>query len=223
VKSENYFHFVGNQRHQLTPAESEDLAFNVPGAALRLKSSEIRDSAPARVLMGRVLGVHNSERAWRRGAAGEEDIGRRLSKLGENWRVLHGIPLGKNDTDIDHLVIGPTGVFTLNTKNHLGKRVTVYEYAIYVSGTKQPYLVKSRAEGKRSSRILSNACGFDVNVLPMLVIMANELDFKGSPKDIEVVGREILVRSIERRATQLSSEEIESIYAIARRRSTWLI
>jgi hypothetical protein len=173
------------------------------------------------VFIAKVLGVHNSERAWRRGAAGEEEVARQLEKLGPSWRVIHSVPVGSNDTDIDHVVIGPPGVFTLNTKNHLGKRVTVYEYAIYVSGVKQPYLSKSRAEGRRGSKILSSACGFEVVVNPVVVIMASELVLKGSPKQVDIVGRRKVVDWLSRRPTQLSPDRIESIYSVACRRSTW--
>ena len=34
------------------------------------------------------------------------------------------------ETDIDHVVIGPAGVFTLNTKRHPDGKVTVYERAL---------------------------------------------------------------------------------------------
>jgi|ERR1035437_8913224 hypothetical protein len=202
--------------------DSDELATNLPGDALRRKSSEIREVSPVRVFVAKVLGVHTTERAWRRGADGEEEVARQLNKLGASWHVLHGVPVGPNETDIDHIVIGPAGVFTLNTKNHLGKRVTVYEYAIYVSGTKQPYLSKSRAEGKRSSKILSTACGFEVMVKPVVVIIASELVFKGSPKDVNVVGRRKVADWIGRRPSQLSTDQIESIYEVARRRSTWI-
>jgi hypothetical protein len=213
---------VSNSRPQPDIAGSEDFVLNVPGATLRQKSLEIKTVFPVRVLIAKVLGMHTAERAWRRGAAGEEKVARQLGKLGPEWRVLHSIPVGQNETDIDHVVIGPAGVFTLNTKNHLGKRVTVYEYAIYVSGTKQPYLSKSRAEGKRSSKILSTACGFEVMVMPVVVIMASELVFKSSPNDVNVVGRRKIADWIGRRPSQLSPDQIESIYAVARRRSTWI-
>jgi hypothetical protein len=173
------------------------------------------------VLLAKALGVHTDERAWRRGAAGEEEVARQLDKLGPSWRVIHSVPVGSNDTDIDHVVIGPPGVFTLNTKNHLGKRVTVYEYAIYVGGAQQPYIAKSRAEGKRGSKLLSCACGFGVVVHPVVVIMADELVVKGSPKQVDVVGRRRIAEWLDRRPSLLSPERIEAIYAVARRRSTW--
>jgi len=180
--------------HPTTPAPTkpDDLALNRPGATLRLKAKEIRKTHPFQVFILRLFGAHSQERAWRRGAEGEEEVAWQLRKLGEGWHALHSVPIGTGETDIDHLVIGPPGVFALNTKNHMGKRVTVYEKAIFVSGSKQPYLTKSRAEGRRASKILSRACNFPVTVSPMLVIMANELDFKGQPTDVHVVARKRL-------------------------------
>jgi hypothetical protein len=222
VNPPGYFRLVANLRPELNIDVFDDLSVNVPGASLRRKSSEIQRAFPARVFLAKVLGVHTDERAWRRGAAGEEEVARQLEKLGPSWRVIHSVPVGSNDTDIDHVVIGPPGVFTLNTKNHLVKRVTVYEHAIYVSGVKQQYLSKSRAEGRRGSRILSSSCGFEVVVNPVVVIIADELVLKGSPKQVDVVGRRKVVNWLDQRPTQLSPDRIESIYSVARRRSTWV-
>ena len=222
VNSSDYFRLVTNQRSKLNIAAIEDLAGNVPGASLRRKSSEIQEAFPVRVFLAKVLGVHTAERAWRRGASGEEEVAWQLDKLGPSWRVIHSVPVGSSETDIDHVVIGPPGVFTLNTKNHLGKRVTVYDHAIYVSGVKQPYLGKSKAESRRGSRILSSACGFDVVVNPVVVILASDLVIKGSPKGVDVVGRRKVADWLDRHNTQLSPDRIESIYTAARRRSTWI-
>jgi hypothetical protein len=214
--------FVTNLSTERTPDDPDDLALNKPGATLRVKAGEIQHAHPFLVFILRLFGAHSQERAWRRGAEGEEEVAWRLHKLGEGWRVLHSVPIGAGETDIDHVVIGPPGVFSLNSKNHLGKRVTVYERAIYVSGSKQPYLAKSRAEGNRATKLLSAKCNFPVTVKPMLVIMANELNFKGRPTDVDVVARKRLAKWLSSQRQRLAPAEIESIYAAARRRSTWV-
>ncbi len=38
------------------------------------------DAAPVRSVVGRLLNVHTDDRAWRKGAAGEEAIGKLLDK-----------------------------------------------------------------------------------------------------------------------------------------------
>lgn len=54
-----------------------------------------------------------------RGAKGEEHVGALLDGLAQRgWRVLHDTSLGRGD--IDHVVIGPPGIFTVETKSHPG-------------------------------------------------------------------------------------------------------
>lgn len=202
--------------------DPDDLSINRPGATLRVKANEIQQKYPFRVFILRLFGEHSQERAWRRGAEGEEEVGWQLHKLGDGWRVLHGVPVGTGDTDIDHVVIGPPGVFTVNTKNHLGGRVTVTSKAIYVNGTFQPYLAKSRAEGKRATKLLSTSCGYEVIAQPLIVIMANELKIKGSTEEVHVVGRRRTSRWLLNQPQTLGPEEVDAIYSVARRRSTWV-
>ena len=135
------------------PLAPDDLALNRPGSTLRAKSVEIKRTHPVLVFILRVFNVHSDERAWRRGAEGEEEVAYQLRKLGDAWRVIHSVPVGTGDTDIDHVVIGPSGVFTLNTKNHLGMRATVNAKAVYVNGTFQPYIAKVAGGGKTGDEV----------------------------------------------------------------------
>jgi hypothetical protein len=214
--------FVTNESTETNREDPDDLSLNRPGATLRAKAGEIRQAHPFLVFILRLFGEHSPERAWRRGADGEAEVGWQLRKLGDGWEVLHSVPVGKGDTDIDHVVIGPPGVFTLNTKNHLGGRVTVTSKAIYVNGTFQPYLAKSRAEGKRATKLLSISCGYEVIAQPLIVIMANELKIKGLTEGVHVVGRKRISRWLLNQPQSLRPDEVEAIYAVARRRMTWV-
>ncbi len=201
--------------------EWRDLATNRPGEAVRRKAVEVRKQAPVKAFLGRLLGIKTEERAWRVGADGEEEVARHLARLGDSWKVIHSVVLNDNGTDIDHVVIGPGGVYTLNTKNHLGSTVTVYDRMILVNGQKTGYLSKSRAEGHRASARLSAACGFPVNVQPVVVVMCNDFRVKGRPSDVHVVGRQGLRRWLERRPVVLRPDVVDRIYDFARRDSTW--
>jgi Nuclease-related domain len=54
-----------------------------------------------------------------RGATGEEQVGGLLDRLaGKGWRVIHDVSLGRGN--VDHILIGPGGVFTIETKSHPG-------------------------------------------------------------------------------------------------------
>jgi hypothetical protein len=67
----------------------QDLAANRPGSAARHKALELRQAAPIKTFVARVLNVHTDERGWRIGADGEEKVAMRLQRVGEGWCVLH--------------------------------------------------------------------------------------------------------------------------------------
>ncbi|MBO2465725.1 NERD domain-containing protein [Actinomadura sp. LCR2-06] len=79
------------------------------------------------------------------GAKAERVIGGRLDKWARKhgWHVLHAVPVGRRGADIDHVLIGPFGVVTINTKSTRGK-VWVAENGMMVGGTKVDYLRNSR-------------------------------------------------------------------------------
>jgi hypothetical protein len=60
--------------------------------------------------------------AWRRGAAGERRTARLLAPLERHgWAVLHDLGVPRSQANIDHLVIGPGGVFVIDSKQYRGR------------------------------------------------------------------------------------------------------
>jgi hypothetical protein len=60
--------------------------------------------------------------AWRRGAVGERRTARLLGQLErQGWVVLHDLAVPGSQTNIDHLVIGPGGVFVIDSKQYRGR------------------------------------------------------------------------------------------------------
>ena len=188
------FETVGASRPQLA---GEDLATRRAGAAARERAVALRDAAPIRTLLARAMGVRTNERAWRLGADGEEKVAVQLARLTRNeplWRVLHAVPVGERGADIDHVVIGPGGVFTLNAKHHPAGWVWVRGDTFIVNGTRHPYLRNSRFEATRAARLLNAACGFPVIVTGIVVpVDADRLLIKQPPADVRVVNRMALV------------------------------
>jgi hypothetical protein len=60
--------------------------------------------------------------AWQRGAAGERRTARLLDPLErQGWAVLHDLALPGSRANLDHLVIGPGGVFVIDSKQYRGQ------------------------------------------------------------------------------------------------------
>jgi hypothetical protein len=203
----------------------EDLAQRTAGAMARAQAQELREAAPVRTLLARVLGVHTDERAWRIGADGEEKVAARLARLSRKdprWRFLHAIPVGKRGSDIDHLVIGPGGVFTLNAKHHPHGKIWVAGDMFMVNGRRHPYIRNSRHEAARASQLLTGACGFRVHVTPVVVpVSADDLTIKTPPADVEVVNRMRLTTWLRQLPQALTDDQVDTVYEAARRSTTW--
>ena len=141
----------------------------------------------------------------------------------EGWHVLHAVQVAEAGTDIDHVVIGPAGVFTLNTKRHPDGKVTVYERALYVNGAKVDYLQNSRGEARRASRLLGYACGYPVSVRSAIVFVdLSDINEKGRPADVLVTTRRQLVDLLESLPVSLRPDEVRAIHQRACSSQTWL-
>lgn len=63
-------------------------------------------------------GRRQSTEAWAKGAAGERATGTALDALPPGFVALHDLKMPGSRGNIDHLVVGPTGAFTVETKNY---------------------------------------------------------------------------------------------------------
>jgi hypothetical protein len=60
--------------------------------------------------------------AWRRGSAGERCTARLLDPLERHgWAVLHDLAVPGSTANLDHLAIGPGGVFVIDSKQYRGR------------------------------------------------------------------------------------------------------
>ncbi|HEY3686709.1 MAG TPA: nuclease-related domain-containing protein [Streptosporangiaceae bacterium] len=192
--------------------------------------SPLRRAHPVGTALARLVGVRTDARSYAGGSRGERKVGRALDKYAarDGWHVLHGVQVGDGGTDIDHVVVGPFGVVTVNTKR-TSAAVRVGDHAIWVGGHEVPYLVKSRAEARRAyKRLLSAGC--DIPVRPALVFVGQQ-DFQrgraGHPGDAQtdvavLPGPGALRDWINRLPIVLDAGDMATVYAVARRGDTWL-
>jgi hypothetical protein len=166
---------------------SQGLSQRQAGQSAQDKATEIQLASGRHSFLTRLLRpASTDERRWAQGARGEVAVAQRLEGLPTGWWVLHDIPVGHHGANIDHVVIGPTGVFTLNTKNLTGS-VWVASRALMVNGQKTDYLRKARWEAQRAARLLSDATSQNVDVHPLLVIFARHLTIREQPEGVSVV------------------------------------
>ena len=133
-----------------------------------------------------------------RGATGEEQVGGLLDELADGeWRVMHDVTLGHGN--VDHILVGPAGVFTVETKSHPGP--------VYVRRVHGRTL--SQAQAQR--RAIEEVTG--VSVEPLLVFSRAWVDRPmARRKGVRVIPARMLRGYLARgRPPRLSAEEIERV------------
>ncbi|MGW1824981.1 nuclease-related domain-containing protein [Streptomyces eurythermus] len=204
------------------PPPSDDLARNRPGAGVLGLIAE-RGPTSAQRLWAKVLRRPSEWDSWYTGLEGERRVGRELERLASyGWHVLHGVPKS-NGGDIDHLLIGPGGVFSLNTKTHPGASVWVGDTMAKVNGGKPvPYAAASRAEADYVQQVLGKHCGFAVPVEPALVFVGvASLDRAATQYTVRIY-QERDVAALGPLTGKLTSAQVEHVFSVARRRRIWL-
>ena len=101
------------------------------GASARREYERRRDARDQRIraehpkLGGLILALSDnpqSTKAWERGAVGEELMAKRLDDLPDTFRVMHDRRIRGTRANIDHIAIGPSGVWVMDAKRYKDKR-----------------------------------------------------------------------------------------------------
>jgi hypothetical protein len=167
-----WLHLPKGQPAAAPQAVGHDLAATLAGATLRQRAEQLQPRLPARVF-ARITGRRTPDQSWTIGERGEKAVAAKLDKLTRRgWKVLHSIQTGAGD--IDHLLIGPTGVYVINTKTHPGGIVDVRPDTITVNGHRRAYAAQVTREAGLARAALHSALGRPVYVGPMLVIHKHE-------------------------------------------------
>ncbi|HSK61684.1 MAG TPA: DUF5710 domain-containing protein [Actinomycetospora sp.] len=159
----------------------------------------------------------------------EPNVLARLTRRRPPWRVLHSVPVGAGPGDVDHVLLGPPGVVTVNTQHHPGCVVRVDGDQLTVDGSPTEHLPLARAEADRAGRLLAAARGVGDEEAPpvtaaLAVVAASVAPAPGGrlPRGVLVATPANLPRLITALPAALDDAEIDELYAVARRLGTWV-
>lgn len=124
--------------------------------------------------------------AWAAGAEGERRVAAALADLSDTWVVVHDRLLrpGRSEANLDHIAVGPTGVYLVDAKNRAGI-VTEHDGGLYQHRTRN---------GVRESISLADelkkvhgmaaymAAEADTAVVPVLCLAGSRSDEFGEPR-----------------------------------------
>jgi hypothetical protein len=178
-----------------------------------------RTHLPGQSRIARIFGVNpltTENHPWYKGALGEIAVGSILERLGPGWTVLHAVPVGAGTSDIDHVVIGPAGVFTLNTKNHAGQPVWVAGRTLMVAGKKQRHLYNAAHEAARAAKLLSRVVNAPISATGVVVVVnPKSLTIKEKSNDVVVLSDRQLLHWLNTRPTVFTERQVRWLAAAA--------
>ncbi len=137
-----------------------------------------RESSAKRTIAG-LLGTakrlsSRAERAEHAAAKQEQRISDELADLPAGWFIQNSfspVDTGSADHHIDHLVVGPGGVFSIHLEHQPGARVWVSEHKVTINGRDTEHLRAARFAARYAGGLLTDSCGFTVAVKSVLVLI----------------------------------------------------
>jgi hypothetical protein len=167
----------------------------------------------------------SSVAAWQKSSAAERRTERQLRALEKNgYRVLHAraVPRdkeGASDGRIDHLVIGPSGVYAIDSQKwdkRLPVRTLSHRKLFHGPFDMKDRLDESRWEAEQASRMLTEKVGFDVPVQPSVAIYGPSIPWKVMRvRDVDVYSGNRARGYFRRRPKILTETDVQHIDKVA--------
>lgn len=203
------------------PAMRERLAAQSIIEVLLLEQSLVPPRSALAKLFGRSpLGAAGL--MWYRGAKAEIAVAGLLGGLSPEWTVFHALPAGSEGTDIDHVVVGPGGVFTIHTKLHRGKKVRVAGRTVVVEGERMPHIRRAEVEAARVTTLLRERMLLRASVRPVVAIVgAKDVTVYQKPAQVKVIEAAELTPWLATRPPMLNPEDRITAADIIDSPETW--
>lgn len=179
---------------------------------------------PTRSRLARLLGgARGRHRAPVTGAAtGDISVSAALAKLPTEWRAFHSLPVGKSGAEIGHLVVGPSGVFTITMRDARGQNIWVFKRLLLVAGTSASYLRDAESEAERVTRLLRKRMPEHGAVRPVIALAnPREVVIREKPAAVKVINARHVAAWLLRQPPTLSERELHRIRIIVADPNTW--
>jgi len=150
---------------------------------------------------------------------------RQLNKLDRaGYRAMHARPIPETEDQIDHLVVGPAGVFAIDSEEwnkHLPVRTRNARQLWHGPFSMKDRLEHAQWEAQRASDLLSGEIGKPVSVRPAMAVYGPRIPWDvATIREVDVFSGPRLRKYLRRRARNgearpLTDEEIEQIFKAA--------
>jgi hypothetical protein len=165
---------------------------------------------------------HSTVPAWRRASVAERRTEAQLKRLERSgYRTLHARAIPDSEAQVDHLVIGPTGIYAVDSEKwdkRLPVRVQSHRKLFHGPFDQKKRLDEARWEASRAAELIGKALGREVVIVPSLAIYGPPVPWKVlTVREVDVFDGSRVRKWITKRERSLTDAEIQRIYEIAER------
>lgn len=150
--------------------------------------------------------LQKSAARWEQGADGEVAVARALEALPEGWVAVHDLAWpGRQRANLDHVVVGPGGVFIVDAKNWSG-RIEVRDQVVMQDGRKRESTVVSAVEAAIALQALVPSTALCTSVL----CFVRDEPLSGWARDVMICSTQNLVAMLTSRPAVLSQDDVRA-------------
>jgi len=167
----------------------------------------MRDRVPAQAVLQAALDAPSADLL--RAAKTQRQVAALLAHLPAGWTVLHSLPRQDADGAVDHLAIGPAGVFPIADVGGPGRRLVVRGRVLAIGRRRSPAVLTAEADAERVGRLLAAHRLGVVPVHPTVVVQgALRLRVVDRPRGVAVVPASALRARLVGRPAVLEPEDV---------------
>lgn len=143
-----------------------------------------------------------------------------LDGFSSDWTTVHGQLVGRRSHLIDHIVVGPPGVFCL-TSGVTSSHVVVNERGCLIDGRPLDQFLTARRDAAAVAARLRIATNLDAVVTPVVVMVGARLTIERQPEGLTVVTDEALALWFRSLPVTLTEEECGRLGRAITSQATW--
>jgi hypothetical protein len=171
--------------------------------------------------------MSTSVEGWRKSSAAERHTERQLRALQKKgWHVMHARAVPRDEDEvsdgkIDHLIIGPTGVYAIDSEKwdkRLPVRALSHKSLYHGPVDKKDRLDEARWEADQASKLISRQLGYQVPVQPSVAIYGPAISWKVlRVREVDVYSGGRARKYLRRQPKVLNGTDVERIAKAAAR------
>lgn len=161
------------------------------------------------LFFGFLLGIYGygNSISWNKGIKGESIVAEYLNQLPEDYFVFNDVKFPGSWGNLDHIIIGPNGVFVIETKNITGFFVIdnnewYYKKHSYFTGTLKRSISQPGKQVLKNTKALKNFLDLngvnvdDLKIYSIVTLIENNYKIKTKPQDYNMVNPSSIVEFI---------------------------